>query len=380
MYSFLVALLSLFSVINAVSISLEPQTGDVPVPHAGGTMAVSNGKLVKLFGFYECFDVAYCEFIYEDAVYERDIDDPSGKWEKFTPTGPGPEPRVFTIANTDESDGSIVIFGGNKYNAQFNQLETFDDVWKYFPSTHRWRQVRTRNDGPGKRTGAYGRIKDGNLIIFGGIDENFVSHNDVWSLNIRTRTWTLLDADDLTIQEVSTHKPSVRYLHRAEIMGDSLFIFDGNFNPAALGVQRDDLWEFNLNTKVWTKIERPESILNRVHGASAIWGDNFVHIGGDVNDDENECRTNQISGGHYPTTEIVVWNRQTGWRVLAEVENSFRAKRIAATQYGPYLYIHGGFDFFCDPVPCADGTKCYNRQTSYPVWNQYLYRFDLRQV
>jgi len=375
---------TLFACALSASFTFEPQSGTLPTPHAAGGLAIVNGVIVKAFGFLECFDGSLCDFTFDPATYERGLDDPSGEWVKYSfRDNQAPSPRAYPFFETDESDGSVVVYGGVIYNARFTVNEVFGDMWKYDPTHHKWKQIRQRNAGPGARIGAWGAIRDGIMYTFGGMTfENFqyISHNDVWQFDLSSRLWTQLDADDLTLQTVSTYKPSVRYISKVELMGQQLLVFQGNWNPTILGEQVDDFWSFDLVTKAWTQIPIPATLRSHVHGASIVYGDNFIHVGGDVNDDVNECKVNEISGGQNPVDEVHVWNRLTGWNLYVNVTNAYKGKRMSYANHGPYLYIHGGFDFKCEEQFCADGKRCFNPRTSYPIWNQYFYRFDVREI
>jgi len=375
---------TLFAVTLGASMTFQTQSGTIPTPHAAGGLAIVNGVMVKAFGFLECFDGSLCDFVFDPAVYERVLDDPTGEWIKYTPEGNNqPLARAYPFFETDETDGTVVVYGGVVYNARFTVNQVFGDMWKYSPDTHHWRRVVQRNVGPGARIGAWGAIRNGVMYTFGGMtfeNYNYVSHNDVWQFDFKTNLWTLLDADDLSLQTVSTYKPSVRYISKVELMGNQLLVFQGNWNPTILGEQVDDFWSFDLVNKSWTGIPIPANLRSHVHGASIVYGDNLIHVGGDVNDDVNECKVNEISGGQNPVDEVHVWNRLTGWRTYVQVANAYKGKRVAYANHGPFLYLHGGFDFKCAEEFCENGKRCFNPRTSYPIWNQYLYRFDVREI
>lgn len=88
---------------------------------------------------------------------------------------------------------------------------------------------------------------------------------------------------------------------------------------------------------------------------------------------------NEISGGQNTVVEFHIWNRFSGWRSFINLTSSYEGKRMDYCDSGHNWNLWGGFKFRCDPVPCPDGTRCYNPETSYPIWIQFLKVLDVRQ-
>jgi N-acetylneuraminic acid mutarotase len=243
-----------------------------------------------------------------------------------------------------EDDGSVVIFGGIRYNAAVTVRTFFSDIWSYDPSVNTWTLIPQNNAGPGPRMGAGIAIDGDTMYMFGGIDPTFQSHNDLWKFDLMTGLWTLITPDN-----TNPALPDDRYIFTFEInrpRADSIYLHGGNFSPAGSGEQRQDSWEYNIQTNTWTDITG--DFPARIHNAAGARNKEFYLAFGDVNDDTQECRTNQASGGQNPVNEVWRYtaNKDT-WEQLTVLGGPGELKRVASTVVGNTLYVWGGYDFVC---------------------------------
>lgn len=197
---------------------------------------------------YTTMQVPYCQrVLYSVLVYVRDEDDTDGEWEKFEyKSHNSPPPRAFAYFECSNVTNACYLYGGTRYNNAFTIFSVYDDLWEYNMDHMKWKRIHPKNSGPGPRVGAHGSIRNGRLVMFGGLDQFTRSYNDVWEFNLSTKRWTLLDANDPLVNSTDSYKPAGRYLAKVEVMGDLLLVFQGNFNPSALGVQWQDFWAFDL--------------------------------------------------------------------------------------------------------------------------------------
>lgn len=341
-------------------------------------MAVVDHTLVLAFGFRECFDFTQCEHEYYPGVYEYNLKSHLGVWSKYEPAvgQAWPTPRAFFGMTSYDKGDSVLVYGGVYYNAAFSFYDFSDELWEYFPRTHTWTKRVATNAGPGKRSGAMIVVKGHTMYLSAGLDSDyptysFTTHNDLWSFDLQTNTWSVVVADN------TPGAPPIRYLHKFELEGDKLYLYGGNINPSILGVQNRDFWSYDISSNTWTEYEVPEEIRSRVHAASAINKELFVVTLGDVNDDVHECKVNEISGGQNPVDETHVYkfkgNRwERGWNPFVSVQNAPRLKRPAHATYKDKLYITNGFDYFCPANGGGDYTG--------PVWNTQLFALDLKKL
>ena len=91
--------------------------------------------------------------------------------------------------------GQIVYFGGEKsYNRIYKWRMCTNDTRIYDIKTKEWRYVRPFPITSRRNHAAV--IIDNNLLVYGGIDSLGQYNNDLWSLNLKKRTWkkeTILD-------------------------------------------------------------------------------------------------------------------------------------------------------------------------------------------
>jgi len=359
----------------SVSYEVEPEFGHTPSFRGAATMAAIDGTLVLFGGFFECFDAGHCSNIFFDDTFHYDID--SARWSLIHP-GVKPGARAFhSIATYDQTD-SLVIYGGVRYQPDLSGVVLFQDMWQYFPSAETWIQRHPLNAGPGNRVGPSMAIQGHTLYFFGGLDEStFTSFNDMWSYNLITNRWTRLSPNG------APGNPTGRYLAKTELLKGKIYIFSGNLNPSQLGVQLNDFWVYEISSNTFTQIPTPPSVISRVHGASAHTSKSVLMSLGDTNNDTQECKVDEISGGQFPQNSTDVYRVKgdnLGWNPQVHIAHQPKLKRVAYAQDGDTLYVWGGYDFNCNKVPCPDGTHCYNPATSLPTWNDKLFSLNTKQL
>lgn len=328
----------------------ELQTGEEPSARGAGVMRHLGDELVLFGGFNECFDETSCEHLFYNDVYHYNLYDKT--WREADVSGEKPTPRAFLGSASYDLGDALVIYGGTRYSADFSSYEIFDDLWRYDRQVQQWQRLEPTNEGPGPRSGAGMTVFGHDLYLFAGIDHTFTPHNDLWRYNMLTNTWTQVIPDG---EETS---PPVRYLAPLERYGRRLCLNGGNIDPSQLGVQREDSWCYDLATNRWERIE--ETIPSRVHGGATLLPNAWVLFFGDVNDNENECRVNQISGGQNPVNETWVYTfsgPEQGWQQRSFDTPSPALKRIFYDYVDSLgrIYVWGGFDFECEdqntPIP-----------------------------
>jgi len=189
-----------------------------------------------------------------------------------------PGARDSSNAWTD-SAGNLWLFGGFGYDSVGN-IGALNDLWSFNPATKIWTWVSGSNTAfapgvygsigvaassnvPQARERAVGWIdSNGNLWLFGGIGWNSSAAgmlNDLWEFSIATNTWTWLsgsstfDANGVYgTQGVAapSNVPGAR--ERAIGWGDDngdFWMYGGLMNG---GSQFSDLWEYSVQSNMWT--------------------------------------------------------------------------------------------------------------------------------
>lgn len=187
-----------------------------------------------------------------------------------------------------DGSGNLWLFGGG-YSITTSQTGSFNDLWKFSPSTKEWtwmsgsdiantgavygtQQVASTSNVPGARYGAVSWTdSNGNLWLFGGW--GFIttsglqgSLNDLWEFNPSTKEWTWMSGGDTTSalgiygsQGVASsgNMPGARYsaVSWTDSSGD-FWLFGGigygsTGTASGTSTNLNDLWEYSPSTKEW---------------------------------------------------------------------------------------------------------------------------------
>jgi hypothetical protein len=114
----------------------------------------------------------------------------ANSWTNLAPQGAVPSGRSDAGMVYDPTSGKMILFGG--VDATFNCLS---DTWSYDPATNTWTQLTATGVGPSARSGL-GMAYDPHsklIILFGGIDSQFVCYSDTWAFDPAEGTWAQLE-------------------------------------------------------------------------------------------------------------------------------------------------------------------------------------------
>ncbi len=114
-------------------------------------------------------------------------------------THPGGRNRMGSAA---DKDGNIWFFGGSYYNRNTNIGFSMSDLWKYNTKTRKW-SYQGQDDYTGNKPLGRYRTRmwfdnNNNLWIYGGAMDsgsNTYSFNDLWKYNLQTKLWTQISGD-----------------------------------------------------------------------------------------------------------------------------------------------------------------------------------------
>jgi Galactose oxidase, central domain/Kelch motif len=238
------------------------------------------------------------------------LDPRRARWERLSPGGPAPRAR-FGHNFVAEPGGTLLLFGGQAGSG------FFADVWRYSPAQNSWTPVAA--SGPAPRYGAgaaidpaggalhvthgftdEGRFDDtwtlsgdgfsdtsglgtrplerclvqsafheGGLYLFGGQSDSRPYLDDLWRLDLATRTWRELSP---------ARRPAARSLYAAARAGGRWLVHGGQER----GGVRGDLWSLDLDEGEFRRLRprgrrpRPRSS----HAAAALGPRRVVVFGG----------------------------------------------------------------------------------------------------
>jgi len=198
-------------------------------PPAGGTVGVSNGIGMLLFG--GLVSTAGSVFTYSDRLWSFD----GQAWTDVSPNGTLPPARHFYAAAWDANRQRYVLFGGqNSLNAS-STAPDLNDTWEWDGQS--WAQ-RTPTTSPSPRRWAAMNYHNGigRIVLFGG---NTASGANTLS-SYSNETWTWDGSDWSLLPTATSPSPRARGFFSYDPTAD-VAIYYGGRNTAALG----DTWRFD---------------------------------------------------------------------------------------------------------------------------------------
>jgi N-acetylneuraminic acid mutarotase len=165
-------------------------------------------------------------------------------------TSTQPSPREAASMVYDPTTKRIILFGG------VGDYTALGDTWAYDPATGTWSRLHP-SAAPSARC-CQAMVFDpatGKIIMFGGLDRDFLNLADTWAFDPATDTWTQIH---------TAHSPEARDSHvmadvtatgQIVLFGGESWSEDPEADPTALG----DTWLFDTAAQDWTRLETPVS-------------------------------------------------------------------------------------------------------------------------
>ena len=178
----------------------------------------------------------------------------SDEWEEIKVTGDKPIARINSAMVYDEKNDRFIMFGGNS-SASGLSFSPLNDTWIFTPSDNKWEKIQTANS-PSRRLYHSMAIDTASnkAIVYSGGDENaFVGPftDDLHALDLDTLSWEKLYTGNGT-----SANPKARI--NSQLIEDKeqgrLLLFGGH-DDGFLG-NDNDLWSFDVASKSFTLIER----------------------------------------------------------------------------------------------------------------------------
>jgi Galactose oxidase, central domain/Kelch motif len=346
--------------------------GPLPSPRSTPAVGVVDGGIYVFGGLHDDFVTGVCT-CYDD-LYR--LDTVGRTWERLEPEGRRPAARVFASTVADEREGRLYVFGGCRYDgfgpraaqddAAHDYLDgyvVYGDLWAYDVADGRWEPVFGGDGGPTARAGASMWLHDGVLLLFGGTDEQYVSHNDMWAFDLAARTWQpWTSAEPVPRPRSSAMSVGVPVRGRLIIhCGEEV----GRDGRGALRFPlHHDTWAFGLRDGGWEKLSSrsPRGPIKRWSAVGAM-RDHLHVYGGDAPGGSPPPGT-AAPFGQIPTNDAWRLSPDGVWRRVAPGGELPKLKRHVAATIGERMYLVGGFDWVSD----TDGAQ--------QIWNHDTFVYE----
>jgi len=281
-------------------------------------------------------------------LYEYDIQ--SEVWYPIAPQGQVPAPRYRHSAVVHLS--SMFTFGGVD-----KQQSRFADLHEYDISETTWAEVRTHGDIPSARTFHRAVVCEGQMYILGGFDGHRQNDTHRVLLSPRgrhepgTAQWdtpveTFGPDEHWQWQAVpsATETYSARTGHGVVVWRNYFYLFGGTDENA----RQNDLYEFDVNTRMWRMISTDGSAPNsRVDpsapsarsGAKAVVYRDTLYLFGGYTKKEGEYFNDLYS------FDLTRAHTAPRWQKLSPLglAPSMRTDHTCCI-HGYTMYVFGGFD------------------------------------
>ena len=175
-----------------------------------------------------------------DELWKFDLT--TNTWSEIRPIGTKPTKRGAHNLEIDGND--IYLFGG--INGLIPDDTVYNELWKFDIITTQWTQLSGATNK--NRSGASSFINPNYIYIFGGVDEDSNTLNDIIRYNIFDNTWDLSFYSGGT--PGTTIPPKLRNSSMDSFSSTCFFIYGGENDTNTV----EDIWEFQIENKTWKKV------------------------------------------------------------------------------------------------------------------------------
>jgi len=157
-----------------------------------------------------------------------------GTWDLMS-TGRPPGGRYKAAA---AMAGDVMVVYGGRTNDSGEDV-TLQDLWVFDPADGSWTELNTHGGpGPMTRQGLAWDSQREMLWMQGGIDNDDLRHDWLWSLDLASGVWAQ--------HEVAGETPGVRASHTFLEVGGQLLVWGGTSSD-------DSTWVYDPDTEVWNQ-------------------------------------------------------------------------------------------------------------------------------
>ena len=199
-----------------------------------------------------------------EKLYKINLDPKTAEnnWEEITQRGLEKPGKIAYHKLIRYENKAYLVGGSNleKDNEKMFEFDTTTNEWKWI-KPHGGVKLSPRDEHSAN-------LWNDIIVVFGG-NVNGWKSNDLWFYYIKENKWEEIKTTDAPLE---------RSNHWASVYGDSLYIFGGKDTERN---KLNDLWQLNLSTKTWKKIEQKGDIPIERSGATLItYKDYLVMFGG----------------------------------------------------------------------------------------------------
>eukprot|EP00760_Papus_ankaliazontas_P017510 PhM_4_TR17298/c0_g1_i2/m.63908 len=199
---------------------------------------------------------------YMDDLYRFDI--PTATWHLIPTSGDKPCARAFH--STVLYNAQMYIFGGCNGKGRFNRIFRMD------PETGACCILNGTGDPPATRYCHTGVLYKSQMVVFGGKCGGRNSGkrlSDLFSFDFMTGSWSnCVQHGDV---------PESRSAHTSVVSGQKMLMFGGR---NAHGDCCSDLYEFNLETDTWRRVELHSTLFARARHSAVVHNERLIVFGG----------------------------------------------------------------------------------------------------
>ena len=325
---------------NDPEVSRIEVEGDTLSPRSTPAAATLGQSIYLFGGGYDDY-LGKAVTVYNDTYA---FDTQAGEMIRLDPSGDPPSPRFFSAGVGDEDRRDFYVFGGSAYDHGFANLRVFGDLYRYSVDGNSWSLAAPAEVGPGPRVRPNLWVHAGAIYAFGGLDERFRNHNDLWRFDLDEQCWGLVmgDSDDVEPRYEAVSGNTSRDGRVHAIGGETM---RSGFRPTLIsGTIEIDLVSGAMRP---VEIDRAHDVSGGMRHQSAageIGGELYVY-GGD--DPHNKVMGCGAPFGQSPVGETWVFSPETGtWR-RSTVQGPSLKRTVASVASGR-MYVFGGYDFECD--------------------------------
>jgi len=296
-------------------------------------------------------------------------------WTNISATGTGgvlPGPRAFHSFEHWPGTSKIVLFGGLIYNVFVTEFMAYGDMWFFHTDTNFWESI-SFTGGPGARLGIHAPIINDKMFMFGGFNAFFQPQNDMWEFDLHTKVWTLLLAGG-----TASTIPGGRFIYNCQLDAarQRIYYFGGNLRDGGAGVptvQYNDTWYYDIQGNAWVEVlsATQTDAIGRTHAASAFYDDHFIVALGDA-PGLGSFTVSEASSGQNPTDTVLSLNTNHPSNNWATVPFNFKPTPLKRVSFTTV-----GSDLWINGGFGFQGPTNYSQT---PVWNPYVFILPLDQA
>jgi hypothetical protein len=236
---------------------LRPEGGPGPRVGAGAAYDAGSGLIVLFGGAAGPCDYPYCREVADDTwVYDPE----RNEWQQRSPTG-APSPRHSHGMVYDVVSDRIVLFGGD------TGRRWMDDTWAYDTDANVWSEIAT-TEAPWPVAQVAMAAAPDRLVLWGGADRE---DQETWIFDPAAETWE---------RSVSDPAPEPAW-DACLVWAAGRMVLIGGEGPTTVEIAegvtsreirlRDEVWAFDLGSRVWTPLEPLPDAMSG-HGCAAAGG------------------------------------------------------------------------------------------------------------